>query len=364
MSVPARLGKDIHKVFRGASKKAGLPPGALVFVGEKKEEEPKIWVIDYDSTELQERKEATVEECLRLKETSTVSWINVNGLSDVDMIKNLGEAFQIHPLVLEDILHTAQRPKFEEYEDHIFIVVKMLSYNNETQQIESEQVSIILGSNYVISFQEREGDCFEILRERIRNFKGRIRKMGPDYLAYSLMDSIIDNYFVVMEEIANRIEEVDMNISSGIIEDAPQVINSLKKQMLVFRRTLWPLREVINAMERSEATLISDSVGIFLRDIYDHTVELIDTMETFRDVLSGLLDMHMSAVSNRMNEIMKTLTIIATIFIPLTFIVGVYGMNFLNIPELSWHWGYYAVWLVMLSMVVVLVIYFRRKRWL
>jgi magnesium transporter len=364
MNATKRLSREMNKLFRTSSKGRGLPPGALVFVGEEREEEPKIRVIDYDMVEIQEWKEATVQECVRLKETSTISWINVDGLSNVDMIKELGEAFGLHPLVLEDILHTGQRPKIEDYEDYIFITVKMLSFDEKENLVDSEQVSIVLGSNYVISFQEKEGDCFERVRDRIRNSKGRIRKMGPDYLAYSLLDSIIDNYFEVMEGIGNWIESIDLEISSGFMKDAPRIINSMKKQLLIVRRSLWPLRELINTMARSENTLITDAVAIFIRDIYDHTVELIETMETFRDVLSGLLDIHMSSVSNRMNEVMKTLTIIATIFIPLTFIAGVYGMNFANMPELNWDWGYYMVWIVMISLALLLVLYFRRKHWI
>lgn len=365
MNATKRLSREMNKLFRTSSKaKRGLPPGALVFVGEKREEEPKIRVIDYDMAEIHEWKEVTVQECVHLKETSTVSWINVDGLSNVEIIKDLGEAFGLHPLVLEDILQTGQRPKLEDYEDYLFIVMKMLSFDEKENLVDSEQVSIILGSNYVLSFQEKEGDCFELVRDRIKNSKGRIRKMGPDYLAYSLLDSIIDNYFEVMESIGDWIESIDLEISSGFMEDAPKIINSMKKQLLIIRRSLWPLRELINSMTRSESPLITDPVAIFIRDIYDHTVELIETMETFRDVLSGLLDIHMSSVSNRMNEVMKTLTIIATIFIPLTFIAGIYGMNFANMPELNWDWGYYIVWVAMISLALLLVLYFRRKHWI
>jgi magnesium transporter len=364
MNVTKGLGRGMKKLFRAPTNKIGLPPGALVFVGEKSEKEPKIRVIDYDMDDIQEWKEATIQECVRLKDTSTVSWINVDGLSNVEMIKDLGEAFGLHPLVLEDILHTSQRPKLEDYEDYLFIVMKMLSYDENENQVDSEQVSIVLGRNYVLSFQEKEGDCFELLRDRIRNSKGRIRKMGPDYLAYSLLDSIIDNYFKVMESIGNWIESIDLEVSSGFMEDAPKVINAMKRQLLIIRRSLWPLRELINSMNRSESPLITDPVAIFIRDIYDHTVELIETMETFRDVLSGLLDMHMSSVSNRMNEVMKTLTIIATIFIPLTFIAGIYGMNFANMPELNWDWGYYMIWVAMITLALLLVLYFRRKHWI
>jgi magnesium transporter len=365
MNATKRLSREMGRLFKTPPKeKRGLFPGALVFVGEKRVEEPKIRIIDYDLDEIHEWKEATVQECVRLKETSKVSWINVNGLSNVEMIKELGEAFGLHPLALEDLLNTGQRPKIEDYEDYLFIVVKMISYDEKENIVDSEQVSMVLGSNYVISFQEREGDCFERVRDRIRNSKGRIRKMGPDYLAYSLLDSIIDNYFEVMEGIGNWIERIDLEISSGYMVNAPRIINSMKKQLLIVRKSLWPVRELINSMVRSESPLITDPVVIFIRDIYDHTVELIETMESFRDVLSGLLDLHMSSVSNRMNEVMKTLTIIATIFIPLTFIAGIYGMNFANMPELNWDWGYYVVWIVMISLALLLVLYFRRKHWI
>ena len=364
MNAPARFGQEMKRLFGKASKKAGMPPGTLVFVGERKSDESSIKVIDYDESELQEWKESTVEECLRLKETSTVSWINVDGLIDVEIIKRLGEGFGIHPLVMEDILNTSQRPKMEEYDDHMYLIMRILSFDSEEARIESEQISIVLRSNCVITFQEREGDCFDNIRARIKESKGRIRKMGSDYLAYALMDSIIDNYFMVMEAIGDQIEDIDMKVSSGVMEDTPKVINSLKRQMLIMRRSLWPLRDVINNMSRNESGLIQEDTRLFIRDIYSHTIELIETLETFREVLSGLLDMHMSAMSNRMNEVMKTLTIIATIFIPLTFIVGIYGMNFANMPELSWKWGYYVTCVIMIAIALSLLVFFRRKKWL
>jgi magnesium transporter len=353
----------MKRLFTRASGQIGTTPGSLVYVGDRKPGKTRIHVIDYDESDLHEMDTPSLEQCVALKSTEKVSWINVEGLTDVETIKTIGEGFDIHPMILEDILDTGQRPKLEEYEDHICIVMKVLSFDREETRIDSDQISIVLGRNYVISFHEG-GDQLEGVRNRIRSSKGRIRKMGPDYLAYALMDSIIDGYFSVIEGMGDIIEDIDIKVSSEAMEEAPKMINTLKRQMLVARRSIWPLREVIASMTRNESGLIGESTRIYVRDIYDHTVELIETIETFRDILSGLLEMHMSAVSKRMNEVMQVLTIIATIFIPLTFIAGVYGMNFINMPELTWEYGYPITWVVMIAIAVVLMVYFRRKRWI
>lgn len=347
-----------------------MPPGTLVHTGEKKSDTVKITVIEYDEKRFNKRIAETVEKCFPFKDTKTVTWVNVDGLHEVEVIEKLGKHFNIHPLVLEDVLSTNQRPKFEDLEDYIFLVLKMLNYSETNRGVESEQMSLILGKNYVISFQEKEGDIFDPIRERIENGKGRIRKKNADYLAYSLMDSVIDNYFKILEQFGETIEEMEEELVTDPKTETLQEIHSLKREMIMLRKSVWPLRELISGLERSESSLIEDSTSVYLRDLYDHTIQVIDTIETFRDMVSGMLDTYLSSISNKMNEVMKVLTIIATIFIPLTFVAGIYGMNFnpdaspLNMPELNWYWGYPAVWAVMLSVGGLMLYYFKRRRWL
>ncbi|UCF83748.1 MAG: magnesium/cobalt transporter CorA [Desulfobacteraceae bacterium] len=352
------------KLFRKTSKKPGLAPGTLVHIGEKKVEEVKISMIDYDETQVQERDVASIEECLPFKEKPTVTWVNVIGIHDVKIIEEFGKAFNIHPLLLEDIVHTDQRPKLEDFDDLLFIILRMLTYDEANNELLSEQVSLILGPNFVISFQEREGDVFNPVRVRIKNAKGRIRKMGCDYLAYALLDSVVDHYFLVLEKYGEKIEILQEEVLSHPTPDTLQVIQGTKRDMIFLRKSVWPLREAINALQRGESALISDSVIIYLRDVYDHTIQVIDTIETFRDMISGTLDVYLSSVSNKMNEVMKVLTIIATIFIPLTFIAGIYGMNFKYMPELEWHWAYPVIWAVIIVLGVLMLMAFKRKKWL
>jgi len=356
--------KNKIKVSKKRSSKAGLPPGTLVHVGEKKVESVRITFIDYDEQSFQEKQVTSIEECLKLKDTPTVSWINIDGLHDIELLEKLGKGFELHPLILEDILSTSQRPKFEDYEKHFFIVLKMLSFNAENQSVEAEQVSMILGPNYVISFQERTGDVFEPIRERIRNAKGRIRKMGPDYLAYALLDAIVDNYFVILERLGEKIESMEEEVIGDPTEQTVQQIHSLKREMILLRKSIWPLREVIGGLQKSESSLVKETTDIYLRDVYDHTIQIIDTIESYRDMVSGLLDIYLSSLSNKMNAVMKVLTIIATLFIPLTFVAGIYGMNFEYMPELKVRWAYGAVWLVMIAVAVVMLCYFKKKKWL
>jgi len=359
-----KKGKNKLKVIKKRSSKAGLPPGTLVHVGEKKVESVRITFIDYDEQSFQEKQVPSIEECLTLKDTPTVSWINIDGLHDIDLLEKLGKGFELHPLILEDILSTGQRPKFEDYEKYIFIVLKMLSLSEENQSVEVEQVSLILGPNYVISFQERIGDVFENIRDRIRNAKGRVRKMGPDYLAYALIDAVVDNYFVILEKFGEKIEAMEEEVVVDPTEKTVQQIHSLKREMIALRKSIWPLRELIAGLQKSESSLIKETTDVYLRDVYDHTIQIIDTIESFRDMVSGLLDIYLSSLSNKMNAVMKVLTIIATLFIPLTFVAGIYGMNFEYMPELKVRWAYGAVWLVMITIAVIMLFYFRRKKWL
>jgi len=346
------------------SEKSGLPPGTLVHIGKKKAKEVKITLIDYDEVHFEKKELKTIEECFVYKEKPTVTWINVDGLHQVEILEKLGNCYSLHPLVLEDILNTEQRPKMEDYGEYLYIVLKMLEDNNKTNEILTEQISLIVGSNFVISFQEREGDAFDPIRERIRSGAGRTRKMGADYLAYTLVDSIVDNYFVILEKLGEKIEFLEEKLVNQPTSETLQTIHRLKREMIFLRKAVWPLREVINGLERGESSLIQQSTGIFFRDVYDHTIQVIDTIETYRDMVSGMLDIYLSSVSNRLNAVMKVLTIIATIFMPLTFLAGLYGMNFKYMPELEWRWGYPAILLLMLMIGGFMLIYFRRKKWL
>ena len=352
------------RLIKRSSKSRGLPPGSLVHVGEKKTEKVKISVIDYSIGKFEEKEVKNVEDCFSFKRKPSVTWINIDGLHEVGVIEKLGNCFEIHPLVLEDILNTDQRPKIEDFEKYIFFILKMLYIDEKTQEIHSEQVSLILGKNFVISFQESVGDVFDAVRERIRKGKGRIRKMGTDYLVYSLIDAIVDNYFTILEKIGDNVEEMEKDVVSNPDPELLQKIYNLKREMIYLRKSVWPLREVINGLLREESNLIKDSTHIFLRDLYDHTIQTIDTIETFRDMISGMLDIYMSSVSNKMNEVMKVLTIFAAIFIPLTFIAGIYGMNFQYMPELGWQYGYFTVLLLMIIVSSVLLMFFKKKKWI
>lgn len=346
------------------STKAGLPPGTLMRVGGKRHEKTTISIIDYDSENFEEKTVERVEDIVPYRDTAEVTWINVTGIDNIDVIEKIGSYFGLHPLILEDILNTNQRPKMEDFGDFLYIVLKMLYFEEKENNITAEQVSLILGKNYVISFQETEKDVFEPLRERIRKSKGRIRTMGPDYLAYSLMDAIVDNYFLMLERLGEYIEDIERELIGDPDRKILEEINYLKGEMIFLRKAVWPLREVISNLERRESPLIQEKTVIFLRDLYDHTIQIIDTVETYKEMLSGMVELYLSSVSNRMNEVMKILTIIATIFIPLTFIAGIYGMNFEYMPELQWRWGYPAVWVVMALILLSMVFYFRKKKWL
>ncbi len=346
------------------SRKAGLPPGTLVHIGERKAEQIRITLIDYNEQNFQERVVEKAEECFPFKEMPTVTWINIDGLHSIETIEKIGKNFELHPLILEDILNTGQRPKCEDYEKCLFMVLKMLTFNNQTSSIQSEQVSLVLGQNFVISFQENVGDVFEQIRDRIRNAKSKIRKMLADYLAYALIDAIVDNYFLILEKMGEQIESMEEELIAEPSDKTVRMIHALKRELIFLRKSVWPLRELINSLQNTESSLITDSTEPYLRDVYDHTIQVIDTVESFRDMVSGMLDIYLSSISNRMNAVMKVLTIIATIFIPLTFIAGIYGMNFKYMPELDWKWAYPALWLIMTIVVVVMLVYFKRKKWL
>lgn len=348
----------------GQSKKAGLDPGTLVHVGERKVEKMRLTIIDYDGEKFLEKEVGAVEECFPFRETSTLTWINMDGIHDAEAIEKLGGHFGLHSLILEDIMNTSQRPKIEDLGDAVYIVLKTMACGTNGSDVVTEQVSLVFGRNFVLSFLEQPAGIFDPVRERIRKGKGRIRKMGPDYLAYALIDAVVDGYFVVLERMGEQIEELEDELVSDPRKATLNAIHALKRAMIFLRKSAWPLREVISRLERAESPLIQEATGIFFRDVYDHAIQVIDNIETFREMLSGMLDMYLSSISNRMNEIMKVLTIIGTIFIPLTFIAGIYGMNFDFMPEIHWRGGYFLVWGVMIAIGVSFVVYFKRRKWL
>jgi magnesium transporter len=346
------------------SLKTGLPPGTLMHIGARKVKESRIRILDFDEQAVREKEKALLEECIPFRDSESVTWIDIEGLQDITLLGGLGECYRLHPLIMEDILNTDQRPKSDEMENYIYVVLKMLDFDPASLEIVSEQVSIVFGKNFVISIQEgREGDLFEPLRERIRGGKGRIRKMGSDYLAYALLDTIIDHYFVILEKFAERIEVLEEDLVSDPKPETLQQIHHLKREMIFLRKSTWPLREVIYGLEKSDSELIRPSTKIFLRDIYDHAVHIVDSIETYREMLSSMLDIYLSSVSNRMNQVMKVLTVIATIFMPLTFLAGVYGMNFRYMPEIGWRWGYPLVLLIMFGVAGGMIYYFKKKNW-
>ena len=352
------------KLMKKRSRKAGLPPGTLIHIGEKKTEEIKITIMDYDESQFQEKEAKSFDECFPYKGRPTVTWINIDGIHQVETLEKLGECFELHPLTLEDILNTDQRPKIEDFGDYMYIVLQMFSYDDRNNEIITEQISLILGRNFVLSFQENIGDVFNQIRERIRSGKGKIRKMGADYLVYTLLDAIVDNYFIILEKIGDQIEFIEDRLIINPASDTLNTIHKLKREMLFLRKSVWPLREVISGMERGESSLIKGTTKIYLRDVYDHNIQIIDTIETLRDMLSGMLDIYLTSISNRLNAVMKVLTIIATIFMPLTFLAGIYGMNFKYMPELEWKWGYPLILLIMSTIGISMLFYFKRKKWL
>jgi magnesium transporter len=346
------------------SDKMGMSPGSIVHIGEQKVDHVTINIIDYTTDNLNLKTVSSLEETYVLRDTDTVSWINVIGLHDPNILNNIGDHFGIHALTLEDIVNTETRPKVEMFDDYIFIVLKMLFYNEEGEKVECEQLSILLGSNYVITFQEREGDIFDPIRSRIQIAKGRLRKRGADYLTYALIDIIVDNYYLILEKIGENLESLEEKVLENPDNTIPTQIQALKKDIQLLRKTLWPLREAIHNLNKQETDLMSDATNPYIQDLYDHIIQVVDTIELFRETATGIMDLFQSAVSNKMNEVMKVLTIVASIFIPLTFIAGIYGMNFENMPELKWSFGYFIVWILMFVIGGTLILLFKKRKWL
>ncbi|MEK7376912.1 MAG: magnesium/cobalt transporter CorA [Candidatus Margulisiibacteriota bacterium] len=353
------------KLTKKRSTKSGLPAGSLVHIGDKNTQKPKVSILEYGRDSYKEIFPDDLEDYFAKKESSPVTWIDIENIHDIPLMEKIGAHYNIHPLILEDILNTDQRPKIEDMDRYAYIVLRMIGYDPKKNEIMQEQISLILGEGFVISFQEGiEGDAFGSVRQQIKSSKGKIREMGADYLAYALTDAIVDNYFLVTEKIGDRIETVEEELVKNPSQNTLHILHVLKRDMIFLRRAVWPLRDVIAKLEKEPLSLIRESTRLYLRDVYDHTIQVIDTVETFRDMLSGMLDIYLSSISNRLNAVMKTLTIIATIFMPLTFLAGVYGMNFKHFPELSWKLGYPAFWLISALISFIMLAYFRKKKWI
>lgn len=351
--------------MRKKRKKQGLPPGSVIFSGTKKVEKVLVHYLQYDGEKI-EAQTFDNHEKMRLRQSmdEKVDWYDIRGLHDTKLIEAIGNKFQIHPLILEDAVSTHQRPKFEEYEEGIFITVRALKFDHLTMKIQTEQVAVFFNKGLLISFQENESDLFEMIRQRIENSKGRIRYQSTDYLAYALIDTIVDNYFLVFDEIEEAIENLEDELLENPDNTVKQRIHHLKKELIVARKSIFPLREAISQFSRSENKFIEEKTSIFIRDLYDHSIRVMDMVETYRDILNGLQDLQISEISFRMNQVVQVLTLITTIFVPLSFLVGLYGMNFDHMPELHFKYGYFILLGVMFLVGIGLLIWFKRQKWL
>ena len=345
------------------SSKIGLPPGTIVHIGQQKVEKPTLEVVDYNRRRCTVQHEATVEQAGPPRAQLT-RWVTVYGLQDLELLEQIGRQWGIHPLVLEDVANTNQRPKVDLFDDYVFLVLRLVHHHADEQRLGSEQVGLILCRRGVLAFLESPSDVFAPVMERLADGRGRLRSCGPDYLFYALVDVLVDRHFLVLEKVAEEIEELTEQVLVGEGESPLQPIHRLKTDLLSLRKEVWPLREVIGVLARGDVPCVTQATTLYLRDVYDHTIQIADSIETYREMVTGLLEIHLSSLNNRMNEAMKMLTIIATVFIPLSFIVGIYGMNFSYMPELRWRWGYPAVLAVMALVVALMMWHFRRRRWL
>ena len=340
----------------------GAPPGTMFYTGHQQDASIKITLIEFNETEYFEHETLDLSDCLAHVRPKMIKWINVEGVHNIELIEKIGRHYNLHPLTLEDIVHVDQRPKFEEYETYILAIMKMIMYD---EKVHAEQLSIVLTGDTVISFQEPDGgDAFDIIRNRLRQGKGRVRKLGADYLFYALMDAVVDYYFNTIEKIGDKVEGIEEEIINEPKRESLIELYNLKRQVIYLRKQVWPLRDMLSNLLRSESQFITANTQLFFRDLQDHSTRIIDTVETYRDLLSGMMDIYLSTNANKMNEVMKVLTIMSSIFIPVTFIAGVYGMNFDYMPELRSPYGYAAVWVVMLSIMGGLVVFFKKKKWM
>jgi magnesium transporter len=346
------------------SDKIGMPPGSLVHVGNVIEPETTISLIDYSKASIEEQQIHAAEELTPYKATETVTWVNIEGLVDTRLIESVGTLFNIHPLVLEDILNTHQRPKFEDHGDYLFIVLKHLSFEKTQSSLKQEQISILVLQNFVITFRETRDSLFRNLKLRLQNGKGRIRRLGPDYLTYAILDTIVDQNFVLLDNLDETIDAIEEELLTKPAEDTLGHIQRVRRDLVYIRKTAVATRDLFKSIVSGETTLIGEKMYIYYKDVYDHALRITEAIESHRDILAGMHDLYISSISNKMNEIMKILTVFASIFIPLTFIAGIYGMNFEYMPELQWKWAYPTLWVLFVTIPLVLLTYFRRKKWL
>jgi magnesium transporter len=350
-------------LIKKRGKKVGAAPGTLLHVGDISNPLTEIHYIRYDQDAVHEQEITEVEQCAHDQNVQQTGWINIDGLHDSAVIRSLGERFLLHPLVQEDILNTDHRPKIEVHDDYLYLVIKALSFNESSQRLQTEQISLIVGTNYLLTFCEQPGHVFDGVRNRIRSGR-KIRELGPDYLAYALIDAVVDNYFLLLEQLGDAIEDLEEELIQQPSVNTLHQIHHFKREMLLLRKAIWPMREVLSSLSRDEGIIARSDIRLYLRDVYDHSIHIIDNMETLRELLTGMLDLYASTSSQRLNETIKTLTLFASIFMPLTFIAGVYGMNFDFMPELHWRWGYPLILLVMAGSAVGLLYYFKRRHWL
>ena len=355
----------MKRFIRRTSNKTGMPPGSLIHIGERKQEHVRITVLDYEADRFAEQTPTDLAAVFPLRDEPTTSWINIDGVHDMAVIEKLGEHFRIHPLTLEDVVNTSQRPKMEEFDDYLYVVVKMLQHD-DAGRVRAEQVSLVVGANFLISFQEAEGDVFDAVRERIRKGQGRIRRGGSAYLAYALVDCVVDNYFLLLEQLSEKIETLEGRLYDAV-DDGTRLLHEiyhLKQEMIFLRKQVWPTRETLSQLTKAENPLVPEKTKVFFTDVYDHLVQALEIIDSLHAVLASLQDLYLSMTGQRMNEVMKVLTIIATIFIPITFVAGIYGMNFAFMPELNWRWGYFAVWGLFAAITAGMLVYFKRRKWL
>jgi len=355
----------MNESLSNASEKLGLPPGSLIHVGNVHTNETRMTIVDYSKESVEEKQIESVDEILKYKESDTVTLVIIEGLSNVDIVKKIGSIFDIHQLVLEDILNTHQRPKFEEYNDYLYIVLKCLLSEDEKFTVRYEQVSLLVLKNFVFIFKEKIDDLFQPVIQRIKNTKSRFRDAQSDYLAYAILDTIVDQNFILIDALDDVITTIEDDLlNSESTTNTLNTIQKLKREIIHIRKSTSPLREVMASMLRSDSDLIQEKTHIYLRDVSDHAIRVTESVESYRDILSGLLDIYISSVSNKMNEVMKVLTVFASIFIPLTFLAGIYGMNFEYMPELKWKWAYPTLWIAFITITVASLAYFKKKKWL
>jgi magnesium transporter len=357
------LDKLVINPLKKISKKINSPPGTITFLEEPKISEVSVYLIDYGEENLKEIEITDIDEINKYKDSNSVTWIKIVGLSDLELLQKIGIKFKLHPLVLEDICHTTHRPKLDEYDKYLFLIARSLRYLTDKEQVLTEQVSMIVGSNYVITFQEHDDHLFDNIINRIKSAKGRIRKRGADFLTYAILDALVDHYLIILEKLGDDIEVIQSKLISKPNKELFQVVHQLREEILVVRKAIFPLREIIKQLQNEEISFMREETAPFLRDVHDHMILALESIDEFRETVRTMFDLYFSSLSNQMNDVMRVLTIIATIFIPLTFIAGIYGMNFKFMPELDWRGGYFTAVGVMSAIAIVMLIYFKKKKW-